>query len=106
MEGKEHYRYTAKELREISNIHASDTYKVEEALDIILSKCLAEANNGGKCICISIDQEKEDKMQNKIYFLCTKYRKEITNSLKSLGYKLSFTTSKYYKNIEYLYIEW
>ena len=102
MEGKENYKYTAKELREISNIHASDTYKVDEALNIILSKCLDTANEGSKCACIYIYSD--DKENDKISKLYKKYENKILNSLKSLGYKITFSDSSI--GGKYMFIQW
>ena len=105
MEGKENYKYSAKELREISNIHASDAYKADEALNSILAKCLDEANKGSKCACVFIYSGSVDENVKKISEVYSKYEKTIIDSLKSLGYKISFSDS-YISGGKYMFIHW
>jgi len=110
MEGKEHYKYSANELKEISKIHASESYKIDEALDFIMEKCLKEAYLGKSCMYVYLNPTQkpyEGKNElNELVKTILKYKKEISDNLKSLGYKVTFEKPTFIQEGEYLYVGW
>ena len=102
MEGKEHYKYSANELKEISKIHASKSYKIDEALDFIMEKCLKEAYLGKSNIYLYLNPSQKTESIKTIL----KYKNEISDNLKSLGYKITFEKPTFIQEGEYLYVGW
>ncbi len=104
MEGKEHYKYSANELKEISKIHASESYKIDEALDFIMEKCLKEAYLGKSNMYLYLNPNQKP-YEEKIKTIL-KYKNKISDNLKSLGYKISFEKPTFIQEGEYLYVGW
>jgi len=102
MEGKEKYKYSAKELRTISNTHASESYKIDEALNFIIERCLKEAYLGKSYMYIYLKPSQKDELIK----TTLKYKKEISDNLRSLGYKIRFEKPTFIEEGEYLYVNW